>query len=120
MSKQVVIDLDASQVSYIRCRRDNSFAMTIEFRDKTTGTIEDISSDVFLMEVFDTSGALLLDFTMASGCTVVSNKLYLQKSAAEMSLVAGVHTFGLLRTTAAAIVKTRLHGEFEVVTKYGE
>jgi hypothetical protein len=120
MAKKVVIDLDASKLASVICRKDNSFNMSIQFKDKTTGAVINITTDTFLMEVKDSLGATVLSFSAGNGVTIINNTLYLSKTAIQMNVVPGVYTYGLYRTTVSGVVQTRLHGDFEVIDKNAE
>jgi hypothetical protein len=115
----ILIDLDESQYANIICRRLNHFEFGINFVTPL-GAVVNISADTFEFTVFDSTGLSVLSFTMGSGCTIIDNKLYLTKTAAQMSLAAGEYTLGLKRTQVGGIEKTRMHGVFEVKAQYGE
>lgn len=120
MGKNVIIDLDASQLASIVCRRLNSFPMSIQFKDKSTGAVIPIATDTFLMEVKDNAGTTVLSFSMGNGATILNNTLYLEKTDVQMNIPVGLYKYGLYRTTAAGKTYTRLHGPFEVIDKNAE
>lgn len=118
MAKVVTINLDPSRISYILCRRLNTFTMIVELRDKTTGQVKSLTGQSWQMEVFDEAGTNVLVFAPGNGCTIINNRIYFEKTKELMTLAAGLYSFGIFQIKATGAGKTRFHGDFEVLEKY--
>lgn len=103
---------DKAAALNFQCRKGDSFDRTLTF--STGGGVDTITGNIFRLTVKDTkTGKVVLLFAPDCGASIVSNRLALTKTAAEMDvMLPGTYKYDLKQTLPDGKVRTRIAGDF--------